>query len=1529
MSDHTSETGLPDHDCIPTHHFERSTPPVSNEPSNGAANGASEATSTFEERPPFRNRSPSFRYPNLRQSQPVSQDDIVGFQEGGPQDEDFYETGTDTVSDISSSPILASRHRPEVCTSPAPEGCACGAPWHSEPDEEDQESFHGDDGTPSSTQVPPSPADSPYDEQQAEANKSYHRRPGSSTLWPHYWVPTVEDEEEDTIMCHDSDVRSLAEPQGATSLPRSQSSGWLEGRLERNKNASSDSTLANVQSIDDVKSCPATHLAQNVDDTSSDPELQNWSQKRQAMLEEIQQIDAWQARFGQPPALIAPKRGTPHVSKAECMVNMMDERDFKPTPKWLAEGLNVAELAERGNTYPLLAFVIAEFGEFFSRDEESTSENCQSQEQLDTATNKGVIDACQAVKSIISISSSRPNEAWCKQFDALATNAQDGGDLERLIEFVQHEAQNVSARNASVRAAKAKDSLRQKYNSMDLDESGTQIRSSLRNGPVVGYGDDQNGKGPGNSQPRVDHEYGIWLTQNYQSETEPFGNRFFYIANSLHPIVARLDNFETKHLFVVTLSHYFDEFRLLASVSIVALAVKVTPSEKQRSMDTYVEVWLRDSLYCERFDTPSKIEGYTAQGQAFSLDEGAIIAMIEAKLGDHFDATAPGDGECDSTSDSHANGSSSTSASGTTLRRRDSDQSQSPSPSSSRQPHIHLTPQETQEMHPNVVAERGMTLVPLHDFPDIPEDPYNLTHYQLSIGAPPTSLFVSCERCHKTLASFDNVESAPTVARREENEPGDTYVVTSISSLDSIIDSVDRVNRVWLQIGTHKYFMRANGTGVERAHECISIQDTLGGAMEQEEREVAAEYYYQDDDEALEYDRLGDLQPQEPRAHGRQPFLEEEELGYDKFGDLPPYEPGQPHDHIQLPSSEDHQSQPQTIPSVRMPSSMRCLPLHLNFPTAELTSVREPCTIISVYEKRGIIHDVYQGVIGYRTIFRGPGERGHTIYLDNRDGMGGYIGRLSRIRHYEIGLMNGQVSTFTAEEEPEERIEPMSLPPQPGQGHSMGLRGGAPPVEDWADTEADMYWSDDEDMRLRGGAGVEDSDSEDDDPDSKPKEEWISRGTTSTTPKNEQGASVSASQSSAHAKEESIQTHASAQKLANQKASASTSQSTDRPKEEWVPAGPAAPAPTSHQAASVPASRASGEKVECNASAVSAQLITNGEASESASQSDVGLKQRLKPTGLSAEPPKTKQKRCTCSSHKGKEPARPPWVPPGASTQQLMINEGSNSNDLVGPLKGKERAWNLIYGGAPGVVPTHNQQGAASMSHPSSSKDQGPAKPLGDLPVANPQQFVPSNDPVQPRLPQDGSKRTPSWLQAGPQSNPDQVEGEEQVFTESYKKWLRDMYTRPSYSTCGTNPAPAPSFQDFWRDREAGRPATMADGSDFGPRGRPEREYHGAAVDEGEHTRMESDSHVGRNREEPSPFVQSFGSNERLLDQPHRRWHGADVDEGEHNRFQEESPGAEQRTYLNPEFQNILNRFLRGRAMQKAKAASNAPAKES
>ena len=1409
---------------------------MSNEPSNGAVNGASEAISTIPKRPPFHNRSSSFRYPDLRQSQPVSPD-IIGFQEGGPENENFYETGTETVSDTSPSPILPSR-RPDVSTSPAPAGCACGAPWHSEPDEDHQASFHADDGNPSSTQVPPAPTNWPHDEQQAEVNKTYHGPAVSSAVWPYYWKPTVEDEEEDTTMCHNSDVRSPVEPQSPTSPPRSQSLGWLEGRLERDKNASSASTLANVQSTDGVKFGPTARLGQKVDDIFRDAELRYWSQKRQEMLEEIQKVDAWQAWFGQPPALIAPKSGTSRVSEAERMVNMMDERGFKPTSKWLAEYLNVAELAEGDNTYPLMAFVIAEFGEFFSRDEEPTSENCPSQEQFDTATNKGVIDACQAVKSIISIGSLRPNEAWCKRFDALATNAQDGGDTEPLIEFVHHEAQNVSARNASARAAKAKDSLRQSYNSMDLAESGTQIRSSLRNGAAVGYGDDQNGKGPGHPQPKVDHEYGIWLTQNYQSETEPSWNRFFYVANSLHPIVARIDNFETKQPFVVTLSHYFDEFRLLASLSIVALAVKVTPSEKQRSVDTYVEVWLRDSLYCEMFDTPAKIGGFTALGQSFSLDEEAIIAMIEEKLHDHFDAKASRDWEFDSTSDSHSNGSSSTSTSAfkTTLRRRDSDQSHSqspspsPSPSSSRQPHIHLTPQETRKMYPNVVAEKGMTLVPFHDFPDVPEDSHNLTHYQLSIGAPPSSLFVSCERCHKTLASFDNVESAPTVARREENEPGDTYVVTSISSLDSIIDSIDKVKRVWLQIGAHKYFMRANEAGVARAHECFSIQDTPGNAVEQEEREVAVDYHYRDDSEAPRYNRLGDHQVQEPRAHGLQPFLGEEELGYDGLGDLPRHESGQPRDHLQLPSSEDYQSQPQTMSSVGMPSSMQFLPLHPNSPTAELTPVREPCTMISVCEKRAITHGAYQGVIGYRTIFCGPGERGHTIYLDTRDGMGGYIGRFSCIRHYEIGLMNRQVSSFTAEEEAEERMEPMPLSRQPVSGHGMDLRGGAPSVEDGADTEADMYWSDDEIMGLRGGADVEESDSEEVGPDSKPKEEWMSTGPNSPITKNEQGDSVSAPQSSAHAKEESIPPHASAQKPINQKSSAPNSQSTDRPKEEWPPPGATAPTSTSHQTALVSASQASGEKVEWISTAVSAQQTTNGEAFESTSESGIGLKQILKATGLSTEPQKTLQKRCICSSRRGKVPVRRPWVPSVALTQPLMIIEGANSNNFVRSLKGKDRAWDLVYGGAPEVVP--NQQRAASICHPPSSKDQAPAKMLRDLPVASPHQLMPLNDPVQPRLPQDSSERIPSWLQVGPQSDPDQFESENPVFTESYKNWLRDMYTRPSYSTCGTNPAPAPNFQDFWQDSEAGRPAIMADGSVFRPKGRSEGEYHGAAVDE-------------------------------------------------------------------------------------------------
>ena len=88
---------------------------------------------------------------------------------------------------------------------------------------------------------------------------------------------------------------------------------------------------------------------------------------------------------------------------------------------------------------------------------------------------------------------------------------------------------------------------------------------------------------------------------------------------------------------------------------------------------------------------------------------------------------------------------------------------------------------------------------------------------------------------------------------------------------------------------------------------------------------------------------------------------------------------------------------------------------------------------------------------------------------------------------------------------------------------------------------------------------------------------------------------------------------------------------------------------------------------------------------------------------------------------------------------------------------------------------------------------------------------------------------------------------------------------------------------------------------------------------------MESDSYVDSNREEPNPFVQSFVQslvqslkpNERQLVQPHRRWQGAIVDEGEHIRLQEESPRAEQMTYLNPDLQNIMSRFLNEQAMQR------------
>ena len=210
--------------------------------------------------------------------------------------------------------------------------------------------------------------------------------------------------------------------------------------------------------------------------------------------------------------------------------------------------------------------------------------------------------------------------------------------------------------------------------------------------------------------------------------------------------------------------------------------------------------------------------------------------------------------------------------------------------------------------------------------------------------------------------------------------------------------------------------------------------------------------------------------------------------------------------------------------------------------------------------------------------------------------------------------------------------------------------------------------------------------------------------------------------------------------------------------------------------------------------------------------------------------------------------------------------------------------------------------------------------------VASPHQVVPSENT--PPMPQDGSERIPSWLQVGPQSDPDQVDGEELVFTESYKNWLRDMYTRPSYSTCGTNPAPGPSFQYFWQNREAGRAATIADGSVLRPRTRPESEYHDPAVDEGEYIRMESDGHAGCTREEESPFVRSFGSNARHLDQIPRRWHDADVDKGEHIRLQEEPPRTEEMTSLNPALQNILNRFLRGRAIQKARVMLNAPTEE-
>lgn len=1496
MSDHFSDTGLLDLDRIQACHSTDKTSSTGHQDGKVASDGAH-----------ITPKSPTFRYPDLSlpQSQPGPGQDTTetlhlcpsalgadqdrraaydsesehdfAFQSPKVEDEDFY----GTVSETSSAPIMANSRRPEPRTSPAPEDYACGAPWHSEPDEEEMHSFHAANGTPSSTQVPPAPANSPHDEQPPQATQhrteeSYHGRP-SSSKWPHYWKPAGEDEEAETIKCYDSAMRSGAEP--ATALPRSQSSGWWEGKLERNKNASSRFIHANARNIDDVKRYPVVQPGQDVDRMSSGSELQYWKQKRQEMLEEIQQVDVWQAQFGQPPALIAPNSLTSRISEAECMVDMMHRRGFKPTSEWLAECSSVFGLARRGNTYPLMAFVIAEFGEFFSPDQELASEDHPSQEllDLDTATNRGVIDACQAVKSLMSIGSSRPTEAWCKQYDALTANAQDGGDIEPLIKFVRCEAENISMRNASERATKAKESLRENYNVIVLDESGTQIRSSLKNGPAVGYDDNQKGKGPEHSQRNVHQEYGIWLNRNYQSETEPFGNIFIYIANSTHPIVARLDNFETKQPFVVTFSHYFDEFRLLASISIVALAVRVTPSNN-RSVDTYAEVWLRDSEYCERVNSPFRVEGLSDQGQLFDLDEEAIIAMIEAKLGDIFQAMALEDVESDSASYSYSNASSS-SASGATLRRRDSDQSQFQSPSPSRQTHIHLTPEETREMHPNVVAERGMTLVPLHDFPEIPADQYNFTHYQLAIGASSSNVFVNCERCHKTLASFENVEAEPTVARREEDEPGDTYIVTSISSLDNIIDSVDEVKRVWLQIGTHRYFMRANEAGMERTHECTSIQDTLSAAIELEEGEAATGYYTtgyytQDDEEALGYDRFGDLPPQEPRSYTQSPPSEREQ--------------------------NRDQRQPDPIPSVCMPSSMQFLPLHPDFSTAELTSVREPCTIISVCEQRGIIHGVYQGVIGYRAIFRGPGERGHRVYLDIRDGLGGYIGRLSRIRHYEVGLMNGQVSTFTAEEEPEERIDPMALPRQPVQGHSMGLRGGAPPVENWADTEADTYWSDDEEMSLRGGANVDYSDSDDDVTPGPPKEKWIQTGANAPAPDIQQAASVSASQPSSSA-----------------------------PKEEWIPTGTASSAPKNQQTASVSAFLFSDPpKEEWMPTVVSPQKQTSQQASADAFQSDAGPKQRWYPTGVSAEQPNIERKPCACSSRKGKEPARAPSVPPGASAQPLMINKGANSNDSVGPSKRKETAWDLIHGGAPEDVPTHPQQWADSMGHPSFFKGKGPAKALIDFPVASPHQFVPSNDPPQPRLPQNGSEHIPSWLQAGPQSDPYQVEGEEPVFTESYKTWLRDMYTRPSYTTCGTNPAPGPSFQDFWQDREAGRPATMADGSILRPKGRPEGEYHGAAVDEGEHIRMESDVHVGPDRKEASPFAQPFGSNARHFDQVPRRWHGADVDEGEHIRLQEEPPRIEEMTSPNPALRNILNRYLCGRAIHKARAASNATVNE-
>lgn len=1497
MSDQISDTGLLDLDHIQSCHSTDKTSSTDHQDAKVAPDGA-HITPT----------SPTFRYPDisLPQSEPGPGQDTTGtlhprpsallvdqdgptayvsesehdfaFQSPNVEDEDFY----GNVSDTSSAPIIASSRRSELRTSPAPEDCACGVSWHSEPGEEELHGFHAGNGTPSSMQVPPAPANSPHDEQPPQATQhrtgeSHHGPPCFSSEWPHYWKPTGEDKVEETIKCYDSNMRSDAEP--ATTLPRSQSSGWWEGKLERNKNASSGFIHANMRNIDDGKRGPVTQPGQDVDRKRGGSELQYWKQKHQEMLEEIQQVDVRQAPFGQQPALIAPDSPTSRLSEAGCMVDMMKRRGFKPTSEWLAECSGVSELARRGNTYPLMAFVIAEFGEFFSQDQELASEDHLSQEllDLDTATNKGVIDACQAVKSLMSMGRSRPTEAWCKQYDALTANAQDRGDIEPLIEFVRCKAENISLRNASERTTKAKDSLRQNYNVITLDESGTQIRSSLKNGPAVGYDDDQKGKGPEHSQRNVHQEYGIWLNRNYQSETEPFGNRFIYITNSTHPIVARLDNFETKQPFVVTLSHYFDEFRLLASVSIVALAVRVTPSKNKRSVDTYAEVWLRDSEYCERVNSPFRVEGLSTQGQLFDLDEEAIIAMIEAKLGDICQATALEDVESDSASHSYSNASSS-SASGTTLRRRDSDHSQFQSPSPSRQPHIHLTPEETREMHPNVVAERGMTLVPLHDFPDLAADQYNFPHYQVAIGASSSNVFVNCERCHKTLASFENVEAEPTVARREKDEPGDTYIVTSVSSLDNIVDSVDEVKRVWLQIGTHKYFMRANEAGVERTHECISIQDTLSAAIEQEERETAtgyyaAGYYTQDNEEALGYDRFGDLSSQKQRSYAQSPPLEREQ--------------------------DRDQRQPDQIPSVRMPSSMQFLPLHLNFPTAELTSVREPCTIISVCEQRGIIHGVYQGAIGYRAIFRGPAERGHRVYLDIRDGLGGYIGRLSRIRHYEVSLMNGQVSTFTAEEEPEERIDPMGLSRQPGQGHSMGLRGGSPPVEDWADTEADTYWSDDEEMSLRGGANVDFSDSDDDVTPGPPKEVWIQTGAKAPTSEGQQASSISASQpSNSPPKEECISAGTTSSAPKNQQTgSASASLFSDPPKEEWMPTG------------------------------VSVQKQTSQQVSANAFQSNAGPKQGWYSTGVSAEQPKIERKPCTCSSRKGKEPAHAPSVPPGASTQPLMTNKGANSNDSVGPSKGKGTVRDLIHGGAPEDGPTHNQQWAGSMGHASSLESKGPVNALRDFSVGSPHQFVPSNDPPQPRVPQAGSERIPSWLQAGPQSDPDQVDSEEPVFTLSYKKWLSDISTRPSYTTCGTNPAPGPSFQDFWQDREAGRSATMADGCVLRPRGRPEGEYHGAA-DRGEHIRMESDDHVGSNRTEESPIVRPFGCNARHFDQAPGRRHGADVDEGEHIRLQEERPRTEEMTSLNPALQNILNRYLRGRAIHKARAASNATVKE-